>query len=449
LAVLFAGSFALAQQGCSANTDGGAILLPPIAEGDTGAGTDVDGDGDGTDCPDCTCNCEDDCCDGGDVICECSADATATCDCGCDGDGDGCVPVSDAEEVCDDGIDDDCDGDIDCDDSDCAEDPACDGQGGVQFCHAPDQELDLSFEQICAEHVFLSTVEWGVYTEANCIALFQLFGEEDPTQEDFNIMLATLGTHAGMWPPMSLEAYSGDYFGPCDGNFEELFCKKPCVQLIVDEQVQGEFCLIGEGIPSQLGEGLAFIEELEAFLPTHALLCIFAQANGCFIASDLPAGGELVWYLDDKECICDDEIDNDGDGARDCADEDCENDEACETCENTCETSLDCNVVGGEDCEDGCCDCDFGSCEDVSDCDPALKDVMECSGETGCCACIYGAGVCSIDQQCNEASQFCLVPDFEDEGCCACKGTACTVNEDCNLMAREQCLDGCCGIPTI
>jgi hypothetical protein len=36
---------------------------------------------------------------------------------------DDCVPE---DERCDNGLDDDCDGDIDCDDSDCAEDPACD-----------------------------------------------------------------------------------------------------------------------------------------------------------------------------------------------------------------------------------------------------------------------------------------------------------------------------------
>jgi hypothetical protein len=80
---LLLGGAALIQAGCSANTEGGAILLSPIEEADTGAGTDTDVDGDGTQCPDCVCNCGDDCCDGGDVICDCDATVTAECECGC------------------------------------------------------------------------------------------------------------------------------------------------------------------------------------------------------------------------------------------------------------------------------------------------------------------------------------------------------------------------------
>jgi hypothetical protein len=100
LAALFVGSLALVEYGCSANTEGGAILLPPSLQGDTGAESGVDVDGDGQQCPDCECNCGDDCCDGGDVICDCDAQATAECNCDCcDGE-----PEPEPEPVCGDGI---------------------------------------------------------------------------------------------------------------------------------------------------------------------------------------------------------------------------------------------------------------------------------------------------------------------------------------------------------
>jgi hypothetical protein len=88
-----------------------------LLEADTGAGANGEVDV-GGDCPDCECNCDEDCCEGGDVICDCDATATATCEgecCCCD--------------CCDDGEDPFCgDGNID-PGEDCEEDSDCTGTG--------------------------------------------------------------------------------------------------------------------------------------------------------------------------------------------------------------------------------------------------------------------------------------------------------------------------------
>jgi hypothetical protein len=88
-----------------------------LLEADTGAGANGEVDV-GGDCPDCECNCDDDCCEGGDVICDCDATATATCEgecCCCD-----CCDEPE-KEFCDDDVLDEDLGEECIEDEDCVE----------------------------------------------------------------------------------------------------------------------------------------------------------------------------------------------------------------------------------------------------------------------------------------------------------------------------------------
>jgi hypothetical protein len=156
LALAFVGGIALLASGCSPDTHGGAILLPPVEETDPGAGTDTDiDDGDG-DCPDCICDCGDDCCDDVTVTCECQATATAECDC-CDccddepepycGDGE----LNQTLEECEVGIP--CDEGFECIENECL----CEEVPCIPLCHGyattgETEELCLDIDTICEEH---------------------------------------------------------------------------------------------------------------------------------------------------------------------------------------------------------------------------------------------------------------------------------------------------------
>lgn len=118
--------------------------------------------------------------------------------------------------------------------------------------------------------------------------------------------------------------------------------------------------------------------------------------------------------LGDGDEICDNGVDDDTDGRRDCADEDCSDFELCLTlppgCEprvEYCEDGIDNNENGATDCDDLCCmaycfardcpGCEYGvpfePLEDEVDCADGRDE--DCDGLTDCCD-----PDCALDPSC-------------------------------------------------
>ena len=117
--------------------------------------------------------------------------------------------------------------------------------------------------------------------------------------------------------------------------------------------------------------------------------------------ADADTGGDADEVLEE---ICNNGLDDDGDGQTDCADDDCATDEGCRSstpgCEprlEYCEDGFDNNGNGDTDCADLCCDafcfnrdcpmCDYGipfePLDNEVDCGDGRDE--DCDGQTDCC----------------------------------------------------------------
>ena len=67
---------------------------------------------------------------------------------------------------------------------------------------------------------------------------------------------------------------------------------------------------------------IRIVNTVVAQVPETMMSVVTVKEQGSFIARSVEGGGK-------KERLCDDGIDNDGDGLTDCADRDCRKDPAC------------------------------------------------------------------------------------------------------------------------
>jgi len=147
-----------------------------------------------------------------------------------------------------------------------------------------------------------------------------------------------------------------------------------------------------------------------------------------------------------EETFCHDFLDDDGDGAADCLDTDCADEESCElNGETSCGDGLDNDGDGYVDCEDLECEC---GCEPV--CDGRECGGDGCGGFCGTCpgqhACMNGQ--CECQPLCKEDG---CGPDGCDGSCGECEeGHECQdglcecVDESCSSGCGGVTLIGCC-----
>ena len=127
------------------------------------------------------------------------------------------------------------------------------------------------------------------------------------------------------------------------------------------------------------------------------------------------------------ETACDDGIDNDGDGATDCDDDDCRGTAACPTVETVCDDGADDDRDGAIDCADPDCTnnaaCPESNCGDridnngngTIDCaDPTCDGITPCGAEDNATTCNDGVdndndGATDCDDDACEALDVCIV----------------------------------------
>jgi len=282
---------------------------PACPETDCTDGVDNDADGH-IDCadPDCssapTCIPELNCVDGADndldgaIDCDDSDCATAT----------SCLP----ELACDDGIDNDADGDVDCLDSDCNTDPSC------GLCYPTTQTLG------CGD----------VY-----------FGDNSGGVSDID-------SYCGMAP--------GAFPGP-----EDYFVVSPAVSATVTVSLFGlaEDLDLAALLDDPLGgcapdncsayDPSAGTSPEDIEFPAAAGSSTFVVVDGWNGATSA-YGLAVVCNAGSGPEICDDGLDNDGDGDEDCFDSDCIGAPNCST-ETDCSNGFDDDADGLADCNDSDC----------------------------------------------------------------------------------------------
>jgi len=149
--------------------------------------------------------------------------------------------------------------------------------------------------------------------------------------------------------------------------------------------------------------------------------------------------------------ICDDDADNDGDGATDCADPDCDG-QICDAMGNPCidgacngcrmeATETACGDRADEDC-DGLRDCEDPDCDGIT-CGPAG---VVCGGGTCPCPSGFTEWICDdgADDDCDGTI------DCADSDCfmrpCDATGARCTTEETCECLGDQEVL--CDGLDT-
>jgi len=180
---------------------------------------------------------------------------------------------------------------------------------------------------------------------------------------------------------------------------------------------------------------------------------------------DMCDAGECLGETVLCETICDDEVDNDNDGATDCDDDECTDDPACvgPACpdgecngDETCETCPeDCGECAPE-CLDGECNGDetCETCpEDCGECAPECPD-GECNGDETCETCPEDCGECVVcnengecdgDEDCTTCPLECGMCLTSCDGYCGqdyTPGSDCQCNAAC--FVYENCCDDIC-----
>ncbi|MFH2005534.1 MAG: trypsin-like serine protease [bacterium] len=217
-------------------------------------------------------------------------------------------------EDCGNGVDDDGDGAADCADSDCTSDPACQG---------PDA-CESAGTISCGGQVSGTTVGGTTdFTGYSCLNQATEQGPEKAYQVG-----ASAGTQVtAIMTPNG----SGDL---------DLFLLPP----------SGGSCSPFSCIDASLNSG-SQAEQLTFTVP----------AGGVFLVVetyDTPSPFTLQLQCSGQAELCDNGVDDDGDGAVDCADPDCASDPGCQTTPEDCDNGVDDDGDGAIDCADPDCETD-------------------------------------------------------------------------------------------
>ena len=327
-----------------------------------------------------------------------------TCTCVCGGYG----KTSEAG-FCDDGIDNDCDGAIDCNDSDCLGDPACDPDTSCEVCANNSWYWDTDGGATCDGDYGNKDFEWEASASPRCCG--------DDTHEYYQTR--QVASCSGNNCP-SFSSDSNDdaccmafgesecvYNGACYGSFagrhtingENLTCATrdwfDCdkSEALCEPSIT---CNYGSNAWVAGGESSAF-GEYDTGTSTE---CCGDDANEYYVtqgagsgaccnsSSDCVDSGNACRDEYPTEVTCNDGIDNDCDGATDCADSDCSGDPACCT-PNGQSCSID------SECCSGSCVC--GTCSGSCDYSPACTNTRCLNNKTyqteGTSCCGYCNGV--------------------------------------------------------
>ena len=245
-------------------------------------------------------------------------------------------------QFCDNGGDDDLDGDVDCDDSDCFGDPFC----IAAFCPLDDLGGAVGLEVVSGSTVGLPDISQGTCaSNTGSDAVYTWTAPAAGTYE-FN----TLGS-----------TYDTVLFLTTECGGDELGCN--------------------DDGPDYVGTGERLRSQVSRTFEAGEQVAINISGFGA------SAGDYVLNIIQDE--VCDDELDNDFDGAVDCADADCGDAPGCfEICDN----GVDDDGNDAVDCLDPGC---FGTdaCEEI--CDNGVDDTGEgavdcddlsCATDAFCCA---------------------------------------------------------------
>ena len=414
------------------------VTCNPVVTEDCGDGSDNDGDG-LADCDDPNCATVDDCLDVEDCTDNADNDTDGLVDCldpdcalffscvaedcddGADNDLDGNVDCDDADcisepscqdEVCFNGIDDDGDGGTDCQDDDCSLDPYCGGEGVESCDNGVDDDgdelidcadADCAADGACSGEVCQDGLDNDGDGELDC-------DDPDcaPTASCIDLVCpaATVATCGSSISGVLAGSSGADYYGcgvaalgPEDVlEITPLVTGLMSLSLSYDEgrdldlvvttdpsgACQADTC-VGSSTTSNQPETLAVPifggETYFVFVDSRTLFgagdydlqidCGFA-ATVEVCDSGLDDDGDGAQDCDDSDCAtdpacaffeaCGDNLDNDGDGAIDCGDPDCADLFTCGATEEDCDDGLD-------DDNDGAIDCVDTDCEGAPECD--------------------------------------------------------------------------------
>ncbi|MBK8259262.1 MAG: DNRLRE domain-containing protein [Polyangiaceae bacterium] len=353
-----------------------------------------------------------------------------------------------APETCDNGIDDDGDGAVDCDDSECYWDQACAvcGDGNItgnEECDPPD----------------------GVTCDSNCQVIYPPESACDDLLDNDNDGLhdcqdpdcqALGGCTPGSTPTGGACTVASD----CTANANDPYCISEAMFAWPDGYCS-EYCdnftndCAGDGmcLPVTANSGLCFDG------------CVSnADCRPGYGCQDPGVGATVCWPIPE---ICNNGIDDNGDGDADCADVSCANDPACAvcgdgqvtgnetcdppdgvTCDANCHVILppeaQCNNLVDEDA-DGLWDCQDPDCQALGVCTPGTTATGgACTSQNGCAAtgndpfCInetdfgwpggYCSEYCSVSQNDCTPDAFCAAVTGGDVGLCL---DGCSSDADC------------------
>jgi hypothetical protein len=302
----------------TSSTDTGSsdtgTVSPPESETDCADGIDEDEDG--------FTDCEDD---------DCAEDAACVetdCSDGVDNDGDGAMDCEDddcaddaacaVETDCGHGVDNDGDGSIDCDDTDC--------EGAAECAVCEDEDLGTATGDAVA-----SGVNTGMGDDSSGSCIYGTLAEDV----------------AFLWEAPEDNCYVIDTE---DSDYDTaLYVWSDCGATEVDCDDDG-------------GEGTTSMVEF----------CASAGDQYIIVVDGYTSTSLGTYSLDinvSPESVCDDGVDNDGDGLTDCEDDDCAEDAVC--IESDCADGVDNDGDGAMDCDDSDClaysACYEAICDDASD----------------------------------------------------------------------------------
>lgn len=399
--------FCLNAELCTCSVDCGT---PPAQEtGFCNDGLDDDCDG-STDCADVDCHSDPVCQVCGDGICVPAEFCSGCVDCG--------PPGPEITGVCADGIDNDCDGSTDCADGGCISDPAC---AGV----CPDGTCDLAERCTCSTDCGTPPAnEIGACTDGldnDCDSAIDC-GDSDCFADvacGGNCGDGTCVTSERCTCPIDCGTPPSfeDAFSTCtDGNDNDCDGAADCAD--TDCLLQPACCPGGGG-----GNGV----------------CDSPTENPCNCPFD-------CGFAPSSEIACTDGLDNDCDGAIDCGDTDCATrpgvcgnpicpDGVCSP-SDICTCTLDCGppapseTFGGNHCADGL----DNDCDGAADC-----------ADTDCVATCCGNGTCDAAETACNCAADCGSPPGGETSCTNGKDDDCDGPVDC---ADSDCygnLSACCG----
>ncbi len=364
-------------------------------------------------------------------------------------------PCDAAETNCSDEGDNDGDGDVDCEDSDCAENPACLPARGIfeMFEGGAEDPIDLMGFSLTftpapaevdgftwsveggleafpvapgsgtdSETLFLEDDDFVEYTFVN-LPGFELYGVTytgifvssngyitfDEGETSTSTSVASFFEQpvvAGLRTDLNPEAASsaGDAVVTVDDWAD---------QVVITFQNTPEYAFSGTPDPNDF----QIVLDSDGGVELHYLS--IALEDDAIVG--VGGGPGVGTYPDETDFIpgeiCDDDIDNDLDDLVDCADPDCEGDDAClEICDDDIDNDLD-DLV---DCEDPDCE-DAEACQEVCDdgVDNDLDDLIDCDDPD-----------CLLDPACFESICDDDI-DNDDDGLTDCEDDDCEDDEAC------------------